>query len=665
MSKQHKGHEASDNLRKRAEALVRKRFPVPGEMERLSTEEIQQTLHELQVHQIELEMQNEELHRIQAELETSRAQFFDLFELAPVGYLTVRLNGSAQVIQEANLTATTLLGTPRNILLNQPFSRFIAPEDLVVYHQLLTDVRTAKEPSRADLRMVGPSGGPFWAHLTIAPLQQINDAIMARIVINDVSRQKLLEESLRKEEERYRLLFEAASDALLVVDPVTETIVQANQRAEELYGYSVEELLATTCAYLAGSEETACPLHASGVLEKVDGVLIIPSLLQRRKNGTNFPAEITARSLPVDGQNRYLLAIRDISERKHVEAVMAARLRLLRSAAHLTLTELLQATLDEAETLTSSRIGFFHFMEPDQVTISLQAWSTKTLDQLCTLKKTGEHYRVDQAGIWADCVYTRRPAIHNDYERLPNRKGLPEGHVAVIREMVIPILRDDAIVGLIGLGNKETDYDDQDVQVVTQLADLAWDIAERKCIEKKLQESEERYRLLFESASDGLVLVKPETGAILQVNQKVLNLYGYSADEVVANTVVHFSAEPEKTKQVLGEFQHNPGHEIIIPLRWHRKKDGTVFPVEITGCSFPLHGKYTILFALRDISERLAAEVALRASEQRRLQEQQQAIQQLREQAESLASIYQALDSVGLVVAFLEDDDIRITIFNQ
>ena len=106
-----------------------------------------------------------------------------------------------------------------------------------------------------------------------------------------------------------------------------------------------------------------------------------------------------------------------------------------------TLDELLQTTLDEIEVLTGSTIGFFHFLEPDQKTLSLQAWSTNTLQNMCKAEGKGSHYSVDQAGVWADCARQRKAIVHNNYESLPasHRKGMPEGHAPIIRELSIPI----------------------------------------------------------------------------------------------------------------------------------------------------------------------------------------------------------------------------------
>src|SRR3990172_4427764 len=114
-------------LRRQAEGIAGgKAFRIPENMESLSIEVARRTLHELRVHQSELEMQNEELRRAQAELDAVRARYFDLYDLAPVGYCTLAETG---LILEANLTVANVLGIARGGLVRQPLSRFIRDED--------------------------------------------------------------------------------------------------------------------------------------------------------------------------------------------------------------------------------------------------------------------------------------------------------------------------------------------------------------------------------------------------------------------------------------------------------------------------------------------------------------------------------------------------------
>ena len=120
----------ADGLRERAEKRVG--FSKSKPLESLSPEETQQVLHELEVHQIELEMQNEELRQMQAEMEASRERYFDLYDLAPVGYLTLSKQG---LILEANLTASNLLGAKRGALVRRPFMHFILLADDDIYNE--------------------------------------------------------------------------------------------------------------------------------------------------------------------------------------------------------------------------------------------------------------------------------------------------------------------------------------------------------------------------------------------------------------------------------------------------------------------------------------------------------------------------------------------------
>src|SRR5512136_1463789 len=151
----------------------------------------------------------------------------------------------------------------------------------------------------------------------------------------------------------------------------------------------------------------------------------------------------------IDELKKKATVVRDITELRRVENIMRARLRLLEFANSHSMDELLTATLDEIEALTESTIGFYHFLEPDQKTLLLQNWSTNTLENMCTATGKGNHYSIDRAGAWVDCVHERRPVIHNDYASLPHRKGMPAGHATVVRELVAPILREDRMVAIV------------------------------------------------------------------------------------------------------------------------------------------------------------------------------------------------------------------------
>jgi PAS domain S-box-containing protein len=220
---------------------------------------------------------------------------------------------------------------------------------------------------------------------------------------------------------------------------------------------------------------------------------------------------------------------RNITEQKKAAAVLNARIRLNEIAASASLDEMLQAALDQAETLTGSTIGFFHFLEKDQVTLKLQAWSTNTLANMCTAEGKGQHYPVDAAGVWVDCVREGKPVIHNDYAALAHKKGLPAGHAPIIRELLVPVIRDNRIDAVIGVGNKPADYTEYDVELLKQFAASACDIALRKKAEDALKESEERYRTVVDNIPLGVSLIGRDY-RIIMTNKTQAGMFGRPAE---------------------------------------------------------------------------------------------------------------------------------------
>lgn len=185
-----------DTLRRQAEALAR--ADAAANEQALTSEEMRQALHELRVHQIELEMQNEELRRAQVELDVARARYFDLYDLAPVGYCTVNELG---LILEANLTLATLLRLARGDLVGQLWTRFVHRQDQDLYYQRRNKLFETSEPAGYELRLLKKDGGEFWAHLAATIAQDAAGTPVCRIVVHDITERKQ-EEQFRENVER-------------------------------------------------------------------------------------------------------------------------------------------------------------------------------------------------------------------------------------------------------------------------------------------------------------------------------------------------------------------------------------------------------------------------------------------------------------------------------
>jgi PAS domain S-box-containing protein len=306
-------------LRRRAEELVRE-TPArsPKDLEALAPEEARRTLQELRVHQIELELQNEELRRAQGELGVERARYFDLYDLAPVGYCTLSERGR---VLEANLTAATLLGVVRGALVKQPISRFILDADQDIYYLHRKRLFESREPQSLELRMLKRDGTAFWAHLAAATAQDANGAPVCRLALSDISVRKAAEERLAQMEARYRGLLEAAPDAMVVVDQAGE-IVLLNVQAEKQFGYHRDELVGQPVKNII-PEGFAERLIADDLRSAADALAQVIGtgieLVGRRKDGSEFPIEIMLSPLESAEGILVTAAIRDISVRKAAE----------------------------------------------------------------------------------------------------------------------------------------------------------------------------------------------------------------------------------------------------------------------------------------------------------------------------------------------------------
>jgi PAS domain S-box-containing protein len=185
-------------LRWRAEVIAQEQeVPARKDPATLSREEALRLVHELRVHQIELKMQNDELCRAQAELNATRDRYFDLYNLAPVGYFIVSHDGR---ILETNLAGVNLLGLPRAALVKQPITRFIFKEDQDVYYLHRRQLLATGKAHTCELRMVKTDGTPFWVRLTAttqdstSPGQLTDSAPVSRVVLSDISEQKQIEQ---------------------------------------------------------------------------------------------------------------------------------------------------------------------------------------------------------------------------------------------------------------------------------------------------------------------------------------------------------------------------------------------------------------------------------------------------------------------------------------
>ena len=196
----------------------------------------------------------------------------------------------------------------------------------------------------------------------------------------------------------------------------------------------------------------------------------------------------------------------DVQNSANVESIednVSFLLGLYRAGLALSERELYKYFLDHSVEITESSIGFFHIVGADQKTIILTAWNQEALTSCIAPYET--HYPIERAGNWADCIRLKQPIIYNDFSNSPNQKGLPKGHVTIIRMLSIPLIEDGTVFAIFGVGNKKADYTQNDIHKLELVASELNKILKQRHIESQLRQAKEQYHALFQNMREGLL----------------------------------------------------------------------------------------------------------------------------------------------------------------
>ncbi len=226
---------------------------------------------------------------------------------------------------------------------------------------------------------------------------------------------------------------------------------------------------------------------------------------------------------------------KSLAERqKGLEELRLKKLLELSRMSDATLTELTGYALEEAINLTGSRTGYIAFLNDEENEITIHTYSKNAVKPFPE-EKENPVYKVIETGFWAEAVRKRDTIIINDYEGIysPDKQGDPLCHIGITRSMSIPVFDGHKIVALACVANKDKYYDEPDERHLKLMMDGMWKIIQRIQSEDRLRESEERYRLLAENATDNIWIHTIPDFIFTYVSPSVEHMLGYRPEELI------------------------------------------------------------------------------------------------------------------------------------
>lgn len=232
-------------------------------------------------------------------------------------------------------------------------------------------------------------------------------------------------------------------------------------------------------------------LSTNVIPDKVDVVT------KTKNSGTKI---ISWSSTAIRDENNKLIGValigEDISESKLFEEILDFRYELIERLNTYDLNSLIRFTLDAIDKLTGSKFSLFRFYNEEDGTLKFQNFSTNTAANFSSVQFSDQSYKTNLAGSWADCISLRKPVIDNNPVISGLTQSIPPGHPNITRAIICPIIKDDKIVAVINVGNKETDYIQKDAEIISLLSDSLWNVLFKKITTNTLKESEEKLRAL-------------------------------------------------------------------------------------------------------------------------------------------------------------------------
>jgi PAS domain S-box-containing protein len=406
--------------------------------------------------------------------------------------------------------------------------------------------------------------------------------------------------NLRQEEEPYRLLFEHNPQPMWVYDLDTLRFLAVNDAAIQHYGYSREEFLAMTIKDIRPAEDI--PALLDTIARSPGKGVDTPGVWRHRtKDGRLIYVDIVSHPLPFGSRRGKLVLAADITERKRAEEALRQSEERYRRIIETTHEGIWMADLKGVTTFVNPQMARMLGSTPE-------AMMGRSAFEFV--------FEEDQAAVRQHFTeYLQEPAGKRVEERLRHTDGSERWAL-----VAASVFRDATgqEVGFLGMFTDITERKRMERALREALDTLELRVRERtaelQVSHQALAESEEKYRRMFETISDAAFVFDAETRQLVEVNEAALRLYGYSREEfrrLTYNAITNEPSDSEATIQLT-----LAGAAPRIPLRYQKKKDGTIFPVEISASTFMLKGRPMACGVMRDITARKQAEEALHRREQ-------------------------------------------------
>ncbi|HTY23903.1 MAG TPA: PAS domain S-box protein [Desulfomonilaceae bacterium] len=563
-------------LRRRAEQRVAdKQFDV-SELSDTSSEKLRQLIHELQVHQIELELQNDELRRTQQELRASLEPYAELYDFAPVGYFTLDQNG---VIREANLTGSSLLGVETALLLGKPLAGFVNQEGGDILYLHFRRVLETQSKQTCDVQIPKKDGNQVFMHLE-SQLIRNQDGLLGgfRTVAFDITDRKKAEADLEESERKYRDLIEGAPVGIFQ-STYDGRVLSVNPAYARMFGYaSAEE--ATLEIDNVAERIYVQPERRKMLIDlalKTDGFVRAENRY-RRKDGSLFWGQLYFRVVrDCDGEAKHLEGfVEDITERKNAEESLAQSEQMMKG---------ILSTSPVAIGLTEER---------------KIKWVNRAWEEMFGFES--QQYMDQDASI----VYPSQA----QYERV-GKEMYPDLSLGLVTQTDATFIRQDGSIFDGHIRMKALDPFNPSRGTIAAITD----ITERKQAEEALSRSEKRFRAIFENQHVVMLLIDPETGKIEDCSPAACAFYGYSREELVKKKITEINTLPqEKISELLQKAKQQ--QQRFFDFR-HRLAGGEVRDVEVYTGPVAFGGRTVLFSIVIDVTDRRQVQEALRESEEK------------------------------------------------